>query len=469
MIYFGFECLTSAENNILRIGVSSRALGAKLAYGWNYWIPYIASLNAPDYQMAPLEQLVDSDKKFIFPLELRWEFLEYLSRTNDKSFLDAYIPDKVFDAIRGEQCHLVVSFAHEARVMSYVSGIDGGARSFYDDLLEFKTRHQLPSNRIWFLNGNINFFDEYQSWKSLRSLVSNPFQVRYADIFWPLMKFVRRLGCNGNVMRICSQADQSPSGHCYRFIDLYLEDISSDLTEFYGHANEKYVIDCPEKIILCLNNAPRAHRILSIIYLELLGLLDQSLVSLNINVKEANLISFENPDRQKAWDAIISKMPLRVDEIQLYDGTKSFDEVSTMDNSNMIGIYDAIPYRQAAFNIVNETITDPSVGFISEKTWKAIITCRPFWVVGTPNTLRFLKSRGFKTFDDFFDESYDGVLSIEHKIEKIFKSVLSIINNPEIKTDIWKRNVSEVLSHNLKNFEMSASDFEIVMHEISCT
>jgi hypothetical protein len=74
-----------------------------------------------------------------------------------------------------------------------------------------------------------------------------------------------------------------------------------------------------------------------------------------------------------------------------------------------------LPDHEATFmSIVTETLIDESVLFISEKIWKPIVVGHPFMILGNVGTLKYIKDLGFKTFDKWFDESYDNE-TIHHK------------------------------------------------------
>jgi hypothetical protein len=55
-------------------------------------------------------------------------------------------------------------------------------------------------------------------------------------------------------------------------------------------------------------------------------------------------------------------------------------------------------------NIVSETIAFPwDDVFVTEKTWKPIIGLRPFLINGQTTIYQWLRDRGFKTFNHYFD------------------------------------------------------------------
>lgn len=66
--------------------------------------------------------------------------------------------------------------------------------------------------------------------------------------------------------------------------------------------------------------------------------------------------------------------------------------------------------QQCFLHIVNETVFYDPKQHLTEKIFQPIISERPFVLAGAPGNLRYLQSYGFKTFADYFDESYDDIL-----------------------------------------------------------
>lgn len=70
----------------------------------------------------------------------------------------------------------------------------------------------------------------------------------------------------------------------------------------------------------------------------------------------------------------------------------------------------AVKESQESFlQVVTETCYWDTKCHLTEKIFKPIISKQPFILVGCPNNLAYLKSYGFKTFDKWFDESYDSI------------------------------------------------------------
>ena len=103
-------------------------------------------------------------------------------------------------------------------------------------------------------------------------------------------------------------------------------------------------------------------------------------------------------------------------------------------------------------NIVTETLYDNESLFISEKTYKPIYLCQPFIVFGNPFTLNKLHQLGYKTFDKWWDESYDSELDLKQRFDKIVKVIeqISELNVEELMK--LKTEMREVLIHNYLNF-----------------
>jgi hypothetical protein len=87
-------------------------------------------------------------------------------------------------------------------------------------------------------------------------------------------------------------------------------------------------------------------------------------------------------------------------------------------------------FLNSCINLVTETSFDLNELFISEKILKPILNYQPFIVFGPVNYLKKLKSYGFKTFSDFWDESYDDIINHEDRIE----SLVSLVHELNSKT-----------------------------------
>lgn len=69
--------------------------------------------------------------------------------------------------------------------------------------------------------------------------------------------------------------------------------------------------------------------------------------------------------------------------------------------------------------LVTETVATGRRHHITEKTFKPIALGMPFVMVGTQGSLEYLRSYGFKTFGDFWDESYDTIADPHQRIAAV--------------------------------------------------
>ena len=114
-------------------------------------------------------------------------------------------------------------------------------------------------------------------------------------------------------------------------------------------------------------------------------------------------------------------------------------EIDTQDTTNKYHFRTTNTFKKDLFldssiNIVTETSCYFNELFISEKILKPILNYQPFIVLGPTYYLKQLKSYGFKTFSDFWDESYD-------EIENPYKRIPMVIN---LIKQLNKKSITEI-------------------------
>lgn len=110
-------------------------------------------------------------------------------------------------------------------------------------------------------------------------------------------------------------------------------------------------------------------------------------------------------------------------------------ELDTMDCENKNGFSTGDTFKKDLFlnsciNLVTETSFNCNELFISEKILKPIICYQPFIVFGPYQYLKRLKTYGYKTFSNVWDESYD---EIEDWRERL-KVLIDLVNGLNSKT-----------------------------------
>jgi hypothetical protein len=107
-------------------------------------------------------------------------------------------------------------------------------------------------------------------------------------------------------------------------------------------------------------------------------------------------------------------------------------------------------HMNSFLNIVTETMWNKESIFLTEKTYKPMYMCQPFIIFGNPHSLKKLKEYGFKTFDKWWDESYDDELDLNIRLEKITNILEEIANWDFDKCFEITNQMEEVLIHNYK-------------------
>lgn len=105
-------------------------------------------------------------------------------------------------------------------------------------------------------------------------------------------------------------------------------------------------------------------------------------------------------------------------------------------------------YKHIFVDIVNESrFAQPTANY-SEKTLRPMFYKKPFILVAPPFTLQYVREQGYKTFSDFWDESYDSEVNHADRLFKIFAIIDNIYSKSieELK-EIYK-NMTPILEHN---------------------
>jgi hypothetical protein len=168
--------------------------------------------------------------------------------------------------------------------------------------------------------------------------------------------------------------------------------IARDWFRYAEHVNQKKQID---KTFLIYNRAWSGTREYRLRFAELLIHLNlQELCKTSVNPIEPELgihyeiHKFKNP----VW------RPQTVLE--------NYFPVSNA-HSHYSAIFDIKDYESTDIEVVLETLFDDDRLHLTEKSLRPIACAQPFILAGTHGSLEYLRSYGFKTFSDVWDESYN--------------------------------------------------------------
>jgi hypothetical protein len=184
------------------------------------------------------------------------------------------------------------------------------------------------------------------------------------------------------------------------------------------HLNNNYSFTHKEKTydFLYLNKQPRPHRIA--LYEKVLPLMSNSLYT--------------------RWDKGI-KLPMEYELPWAQDYPVMGKDQDIFEK----------PYNDTKYNLVSESNDNNTDIFMTEKIWKPIIAQQVFVVHGNYLYLQKLREMGFKTFGNYFDETYDLEKNGNDRVDAICKLCKDLLEKDW--QDIYLQTIA-LRQHNYDNF-----------------
>jgi len=241
-------------------------------------------------------------------------------------------------------------------------------------------------------------------------------------------------------------------------------------------------VDSIEKHFVCLSGQKRSHRVIFLCGLLNANLLDKGILSWHFASRHEDThtrMTIPNTDNyvnDHHIDFLITDPPICHNEFWsfnenlklLYQKHHSYFDSTFKDQLITGGPNDEndrffIPSIKSAFlYIAVETIFVYPYPIITEKTFRAFLHKRPFIVVGVPGSIKQLKKLGFKTFDDFWDESYDDIQDPNVRMEKLFAIVQSICSQNITQLQQMCVKMQYILDYNLIHYQKNYTKKDLI-------
>jgi len=201
---------------------------------------------------------------------------------------------------------------------------------------------------------------------------------------------------------------------------------------------------------LYLNGCPRPAKCLLKYHLQEEGLLEKN------KAMYSWLHRHQRPDSDSI-ENMIKRYSIKYRE-KLTDIMSSVKEINVLDATHTdIGKkQDLFPkdfIDNTCINLIPETSVHEPMFFITEKTYKTILFQHPFILWGNSFMLRYLRSLGYVTFSNIFDESYDSI-----DLRPTSETHFGLPHSIDYKM--------EIISHNLKTFRERSVGKEKEVNEI---
>jgi hypothetical protein len=103
-------------------------------------------------------------------------------------------------------------------------------------------------------------------------------------------------------------------------------------------------------------------------------------------------------------------------------------------------------------HVVTETCYWDNKTHLTEKIFKPIVARQPFVLLGCVNNLKYLRSYGFKTFDAWWDESYDSIADPIERLQAVVKIINDICAMSNEDLTAMLRAMQHVLDYNYNRF-----------------
>ena len=341
------------------------------------------------------------DNQFIYELTLSMRNgFDLIALQSGIGILDSTPMDySVLQAVRRRQGWIVVSNLLE----SFLEDITLGK------IHNYFMQHQIPLDRVIYLTNCLNGQEVYENF--------------------------------------CQRHNLQPEVRC-EYAGVYLLDFIHYANE-PEFVNREYVVGPRDKLFLMFNRRYRPHRFHILLRLYEHGLLDDC----HISFSEAQ------PDDSSAWmDHAVRRCQddnINLNASQLEDLQSKLPLVLDTDKFNSFPMeqqpYDTHQfYDESLIHIVSETNFDTNIIHITEKTMKPIMFKQPFVIVGAPNSLKHLRSMGYKTFGDIWDESYDEEFDHRTRMEKVVNLLLAMSRLTAHERVQLAASVKEIVDYNFE-------------------
>jgi hypothetical protein len=124
--------------------------------------------------------------------------------------------------------------------------------------------------------------------------------------------------------------------------------------------------------------------------------------------------------------------------------------------------FELTDYESSDIEVVLETLFDDSRLHLTEKILRPIALAQPFILAGTPGSLNYLKSYGFKTFESIWNEDYDQIQDSKSRLVAI-TDLMKTISQWDSHTRRQKlQQAQEIADHNKKLFFSKAWQDSII-------
>lgn len=187
--------------------------------------------------------------------------------------------------------------------------------------------------------------------------------------------------------------------------------------------------DIRPRKFLSLNRTPRPTKVLFLLRLLADGLWDHGFISFGGFRQKPNAPGKDRPaaeDLRRAlpgFEDLVDALTPSIDRLDSYGRVlfgmeqHGWKRIELTQASMAV---DLAEYGDSWFTVVTETEMRARPARITEKVLKPLVNFHPLLVFGNPGALAMIRSYGFTTFDDVFDESYDDEWDPRRRFDRVY-------------------------------------------------
>lgn len=174
------------------------------------------------------------------------------------------------------------------------------------------------------------------------------------------------------------------------------------------------------------------------------------------NLVKDGLISFVPPTVSEL-ETMIGQNPDYSDEsLKIFNEQKGKLKKSYIDTEDVNGALSTginiVESQRAWIQVVTETVFYSKKLHLTEKIFKPIVCKQPFLLLGAAGNLAYLKSYGFRTFSDFWDEGYDLIENPGERVAAVVDILEKLSRFGEHERRDMKLAMKETLEYNFNHF-----------------
>jgi len=221
------------------------------------------------------------------------------------------------------------------------------------------------------------------------------------------------------------------------------KEINEDFNRFIDHNR---TIEKFEKVVLCYQRRAHPHR--RYLFYRLFHnkfLYDNTYASLNDKDQKFEI------DYSKQFGSTFEES-VEINKFYFENNVDQWGFDGNDLNINLATDFDEKVMKNTFVSLISETTTINEVIFFSEKIFKPIYACQPFILVSGKNSLKKLKELGFKTFDKWWDESYDEKETLKERIDHIETILMDLCTKTDDDLTKILNEMEETLIYNFNLF-----------------